>query len=264
MKYWFLYWLLPLQLLGQEVEVFSERTDSTINFYARSPYYCHYTVEIKFDAFENMQSSLPVPATLVIEPRATKQFLLSVWQKEKSKAWKYKFNYRFDQGDLPNTKHDDAYAYYLPYSSPRSHTLVQGYFGKFSHANTHALDFEMPEGTTIIAARDGVVIKTKYDSNVGGTSPEFIDKGNYVLIYHDDGTFGSYFHLKQNGVKVNIGQQVKRGEVIGISGNTGWSSAPHLHFEVLLPSNGVKLTVPTKFLLKNGQVESLQEGKSYR
>lgn len=264
MKYLiFLIVLLPISLTAQDVEVFSEKTDTTINFYARSPHYCHYTVEIKFDVFENMESSMPLPATLIIEPRASQQFLLSVKQKQQGKSWGYKFQYRFDQGNLIGTKHDDGYAYLLPYTSSRPHKLMQGYFGKFSHMDTHSLDFEMPEGTQIVAAREGVVIKTKQDSNRGGASRDFIDQGNFVLIYHSDGTFGNYFHLKQNGVRVKVGQQVKKGDLIGLSGNTGWSSAPHLHFEVLLPGNGAKQTVPTKFLLADGKVEALREGSSY-
>lgn len=264
MKYFiFLITLLPISLAAQDIEVFSEKTDTTINFYARSPYYCHYTVEVKFEVFNNMESSIPLPATLIIEPLATKQFLMAIKRKANAKSWGYKFQYRFDQGNLISTKHDDNYPYLLPYTSSRPHKLMQGYFGKFSHMDTHSLDFEMPEGTQIVAAREGVVIKTKQDSNRGGASRDFIDQGNFVLIYHNDGTFGNYFHLKQNGVRVKAGQQVKKGDLIGLSGNTGWSSAPHLHFEVLLPANGAKQTVPTKFLLADGKVEELKEGSSY-
>lgn len=255
--------LLSGKVWPQEVEVFSEKTDTTVNFYAKSPYFCHYTVQVKFEVFENMTSSIPLPATIIIEPLAEKQFLLSVRQKSQAKSWRYKFQYRFDQGNLLTTTHDDAYVYLLPYKSQRTHKLMQGYFGKFSHSGTHALDFEMPEGTTIVAAREGVVIEVKEDSNEGGLTRDYIDKGNFVLIYHEDGTFGSYYHLKRNGALVEAGQKIERGDAIGLSGNTGWSSAPHLHFEVLLPSSDTKETVPTKFLLVNGKAEVLQEGKSY-
>ena len=247
----------------QGIEVFSEKTDTAINFYVRSPFYCHYTVEVRYEVFENMTSSVLLPASFVIEPLAKRQFILSVKQKPEARSWKYKFQYRFDQGDLLNTRHDNAYTYLLPYKSSRAHKLVQGYFGRFSHLNTHALDFEMPEGTEIVAAREGVVTAIKEDSNEGGASKDFIDKGNHIMIYHTDGTFGSYFHLKKNGALVEEGQHVKRGEVIGLSGNTGWSSAPHLHFEVLLPSTDTKRTVPTQFLLSNGKSEALQEGRTY-
>ncbi len=254
---------LPLLVWSQEIEVFSEKTDTAINFYVRSPFYCHYTVEVRYEVFENMSSSVLLPARFVIEPLAKKYFILSIKQKPEARSWKYKFQYRFDQGNLLNARHDNTYAYLLPYKSTRAHKLMQGYFGKFSHSDTHALDFEMPEGTAIVAGREGVVIVIKEDSSEGGASRDFIDKGNHILIYHSDGTFGSYYHLQEKGVLVEVGQQVKRGEVIGLSGNTGWSSAPHLHFEVLLPSTDTKRTVPTKFLLSNGKSETLQEGRSY-
>lgn len=254
---------LPFFSWSQEVQVFSEKTDTVVNFYAKSPYYCHYTVQVRYEVFENVLSSVPLPATLVIEPLAERQFLFSIKAKPEARSWKYKFQYRFDQGNLFSTKHNDSYAYLLPYKSNRPHKLMQGYFGKFSHVETHALDFEMPEGTEIVAAREGVVTEVKEDSNEGGLTRDYIDKGNFVMIYHSDGTFGSYFHLKQNGATVEAGQEVKKGDVIGLSGNTGWSSAPHLHFEVLLPSTNSKKTVSTKFQLPNGKAEVLQEGKSY-
>ncbi len=257
--------ILPFISYSQQkqIEVFSEKTDSTINFYARNPHYCHYTAHIRFEVFENMTSSIPWPATLVVEPLAERQFLLSVKQKPQAGSWKYKVQYRFDRGNLVNTKHDDTYEYLLPYKSTRAHTLMQGYFGKFSHAQTHALDFEMPDGTEVVAAREGTVIEIKEDSNIGGQTRDFIDKGNFVLVYHVDGTFGSYYHLKRNGALVKAGQRVAKGEAIGLSGNTGWSSAPHLHFEVLLPSSGSKQTVPTQFKQADGKVGELEEGKAY-
>jgi murein DD-endopeptidase MepM/ murein hydrolase activator NlpD len=265
MKYLFVFVSLSLPLCAQEIEVFPEKADTTINFYARSPYYCPYTVEVRFETLENMQSSVPLPASFVIEPLVEKQFLLSIKAKKGPgiRNWKYAFEYRFDQGNLLSTRHDNSYVYLLPYQSSRPHMLMQGYFGKFSHANTHALDFEMPTGTKVVAAREGMVVQVKEDSNEGGTAAGYLQKGNYVMIYHTDGTFASYFHLQQDGALVTVGQVVTRGELIGLSGNTGLSSAPHLHFEVLLPSKEGKQTVPTTFLLRNGNREQLQEGKSY-
>lgn len=263
MKYLPLFLLSSVSLFGQEV--FSEKTDSTVNFYARNSYHCHYTVTVSIETLENMKSSAPLPARFVLEPLATRQFLMSIAPDRSPgiRSWRYKFQYQFDQGNRVDARHNDAYSYLLPYSSTRPHKLVQGYFGKFSHAEVHALDFEMPEGTEIVAAREGVVVEIKEDSNVGGTTRDYLDKGNFVIVYHDDGTFGNYFHLKQQGALVSAGQRVERGTVIGLSGNTGLSSAPHLHFEVLLPSAGGKQTVPTRFNLRDGSVETLQEGRSY-
>ena len=60
----------------------------------------------------------------------------------------------------------------------------------------------MDIGTAVIASREGVVVETKEDSNIGGVSSYYDDYANKVIIMHDDGTFGVYAHLKQNGVEV--------------------------------------------------------------
>ena len=128
------------------------------------------------------------------------------------------------------TKNLDNYIYDLPFKEGEHYTVVQGYGGLFSHKNKAALDFAMPEGTAIYAAREGIVYRYKDDSNEGGpfTSER---KANYIIIQHSDGSFGCYWHLKQHGVVLKEGQ-VKKGQLIGYSGRTGFALRPHLHFTV--------------------------------
>jgi murein DD-endopeptidase MepM/ murein hydrolase activator NlpD len=90
-------------------------------------------------------------------------------------------------------------------------------------------------GQNIRAARAGkvhVVVEseTKNSANSNDLCKDGV--GNYLVIKHSDGTFGTYWHLSHNGVLVNLGDKVKRGDIIAISGNTGTSSGPHLHFDV--------------------------------
>ncbi len=99
----------------------------------------------------------------------------------------------------------------------------------------YAVDFSMPEGTTVCAARDGVVVDLMESSEVGGPDRNYKDDANFVSIAHDDGTIGEYVHLKRDGVLVEIGDKVKAGQPIALSGNTGYSTAPHLHFGVYSP-----------------------------
>ncbi len=86
----------------------------------------------------------------------------------------------------------------------------------------------MPEGTPIVAARAGMVVKVENDQSGRGKNPS----GNFVRILHDDGTMGVYLHLMQGSVNVREGQRVLAGTALARSGNTGNSTGPHLHFVV--------------------------------
>lgn len=129
------------------------------------------------------------------------------------------------------TKNIDSYIYELPFESGTGHRVVQGYGGLFSHFHTAALDFEMPVGTRVYSAREGTVYNYKDDSNEGGVTGRYKNKANYLIIQHDDGSFGCYWHLGKNGVLVKKGR-VEKGQLIGLSGATGLVIRPHLHFSV--------------------------------
>lgn len=129
-------------------------------------------------------------------------------------------------------KDDTSFVYQLPYEINRPHLLVQGYFSRYSHKNRAALDFKMKKGTKICAARKGVVVRLKEDGNKGGWKKEYRPYGNYIVIEHEDSSRAGYWHLKHNGVLVNMGDTVEPGQVIGLSGKTGYALFPHLHFLV--------------------------------
>lgn len=130
------------------------------------------------------------------------------------------------------TKDDTSYIYGLPYEEGESHLLVQGYFSSFTHRERAALDFKMKRGTKICAARDGVVVRAKEDGDRGGLKKKYRPYGNYVIIQHADSSRAGYWHLQKDGVLVNVGDSVKKGQVIALSGKTGYSFTPHLHFLV--------------------------------
>lgn len=97
-----------------------------------------------------------------------------------------------------------------------------------------AIDFEVPEGSSVMAAADGEVIFSKVNSNEGGDDTKYEDFKfyNHIVIKHGNGEYTEYGHLRHNGAKRLIGDRVYRGDVIAVSGNTGYSEKPHLHFSV--------------------------------
>jgi len=129
-------------------------------------------------------------------------------------------------------KEDTSYVYALPYEEGKAHYMVQGYFSSFTHRERAALDFKMKRGTKICAVREGVVIRLKEDGDRGGLKKKYRPYGNYVIIEHADSSRAGYWHLQKDGVLVNVGDTVKKGQVIALSGKTGYSSMPHLHFLV--------------------------------
>lgn len=148
---------------------------------------------------------------------------------------------------------DTSHVYWLPYREEGKHLVVQGYYSPFSHPTDIALDIKMKTGTTICAARGGIVYDLYEGSNIGGAKDKYLDDGNYIMIRHNDGSKSYYWHLKYNGVLVNIGDTVKQGQPIGLSGSTGYSAFPHLHFEVWgYSADGKYGQLPVRFRTPKG------------
>ncbi|MEP7144607.1 MAG: M23 family metallopeptidase [Ferruginibacter sp.] len=150
-------------------------------------------------------------------------------------------------------KEDTSYVYSLPYATNESHRLVQGYFSRYSHKNRAALDFKMKKGTGVFAARNGVVIRIKKDGYKGGWNKKYRSEGNFIIVQHSDGSRAGYWHLQHNGALVNVGDTIRQGQLIGLSGRTGYALFPHLHFLVWRSGNdGQWLPTATRFKTSKG------------
>ena len=123
---------------------------------------------------------------------------------------------------------------------------MQGPNGSFSHTDAksrYAMDIAIPEGTPIIAARSGMVVKIE-NSQIGCGNDA---SGNFVRVQHDDGTQRVYLHLKQGSVGVRAGRRMAVGSALGLSGKTGNSSGPPLHFVVQQRSEAGLVSFPYEF-----------------
>ena len=182
-------------------------------------------------------------------------------------SWKVGWDYDYHPGTEP-AAHDDSVVYRLPYESGSAFEVIQGYDGGFTHKNAmrFAIDWLMPEGTPVLAARGGIVAGFWDRSDKGGPDPALRGQENFLWIEHDDGTLGQYVHLQKGGVLVEVGQRVEAGDRIALSGNSGYSTRPHLHFHVSTVSNGhhALKTFPLRFRVENGERPGLLFGRSYR
>jgi murein DD-endopeptidase MepM/ murein hydrolase activator NlpD len=153
--------------------------------------------------------------------------------------------------------------YVLPYPVGTEYTVMQGFDGPMSHMGVfeYAVDFRMPIGSTVTAARGGqvVFIEESYsDEDVG------IPKANVVVVQHEDGTYGRYIHLTQNGALVEMNQTVVQGDTIGLSGSSGYPPIPHLHFDVTkeCPQSSCQ-TIPVCYRNTKPHLDGLVVGESY-
>ncbi|MBT8098158.1 MAG: M23 family metallopeptidase [Gammaproteobacteria bacterium] len=174
----------------------------------------------------------------------------------------YDLSLEWTVGDQ-HANHDDYYRYAFPYERGRSYRILQGYGSRFSHRGREefAIDFDMPVGTPVHAARAGTVARVVKKHDKGCWESGCGNFANYIVILHDDGTTGEYYHLQRNGALVEVGDAVDRGQLIGLSGNTGHPTMPHLHFAVYRATSwGNTQSIPVIFESADGIVNKPRRG----
>ncbi|WP_308706276.1 M23 family metallopeptidase [Marinoscillum sp. MHG1-6] len=233
--------------LAQEVKIVPVvLKDKSIELYIHNQTFQGQSVLLDCE-LKGMTSTEKLPITKFLEV-GEKVLFTTLAPKDIYKPFGYGTSILYVEGDV-QAKHDDNYVYLLPYPKGTSYNIDQGYLGNKTHENLYALDFNMDVGAEITAIRDGIVTKVieRYDKGCPDESCE--QYNNLVLVTHEDGSIANYAHLKKNGAIVKVGDRVKAGDLIGLSGATGWASGPHLHLEVYTASWDGKITLPVNYYL---------------
>lgn len=246
-----------------EIKIFGEQSDQGIFLYANNIAPCPVSVKLELE-LNNMKAVVALPEFYVI-PASTERFpLVELKVIDVKQRLGYKSRFEYVLGDVGLQSPDNSYVYDLPFEKKNRFMIFQGYNGIFSHQNQSALDFVMPEGTTVLASREGIVVKVEESNSKSCPEKECGQFNNLVLVYHSDGSFAEYTHLRKDGAKVSLGDRLKKGDVVGYSGSTGWTSGPHLHFVCFLSRLGSRASFPTKFRTGDGSItETLEEKATY-
>ena len=218
------------------------------------------TAEIEVEDANNVRSEPAVlPARVVVAGRSEVRALRIV-ALNPAAGYRYRYKYSAVFGDY-RAQPDPAARYRLPFATDKIDTnnpmrISQGFDGKFSHhdpSSRYAVDIMMPEGTPVLAARDGVVMSVDNDYYGNGLDMhEYGERANNVRIVHADGTMAVYAHLQLESARVSVGDNVRAGQVLALSGDTGYSNGPHLHFGVQRNTDMALVAVPFQFSGPNG------------
>lgn len=221
------------------------------------------TVRVSLSESKNVVTEPRLPADFVLAGLEERE-LVTIGPLDERRGW----SYRFQTASLPGSVeagHAPQRSYRPPIESGARFRIGQAFGGEYSHngpAGRHAVDIQMPKGTAVHAARSGVVMDLARHFHGAGDDLEYDGpRANFVRILHDDGSMALYAHLDYEGVYVREGQRVERGDRIGRSGNTGYSTGPHLHFVVQVNRDMELTSVPFEFEGMNGQAVAPEPGQ---
>jgi murein DD-endopeptidase MepM/ murein hydrolase activator NlpD len=228
--------------LERQVRLIVMKKNGVHSVYVRNDLYAPVEVELSFAGVKNA-SGVPKRTIRRVIPQRSSVRLAQLTATNAGKPLAYVPTFKYSLGDPSGPM--VGYRYPLPWRGG-PFRISQGANGPYSHfgpKSRYAIDIAMPEGTPIIAARGGVVVKTENRQRARGSDAS----GNFVRVLHEDGTMGVYLHLKKGSVKVREGQQVAVGSALALSGNTGNSTGPHLHFVVQRNTGLGLVSIPYQF-----------------
>ncbi len=226
---------LESSFVQPEFSVTHEVIGTTIEFVAHNEFYA--PVEVRVEFVEITGVAFPDPDQIlrwVIDPRSD-QLLLNLELLQEVDAPFVEYRFEFMPGD-PTASHSANAGYIAPFSAGREFSITQAFPDTMTHQtldSVYAVDIAMPIGTDVLAARGGVVFDVASNNYRGGLDLlRDGDAANIIRVVHDDGTHALYAHLNLNSIRVKPGDRVRVGQYIADSGNTGFTSGPHLHFAV--------------------------------
>lgn len=183
-------------------------------------------------------------------PAQSELYLTHLEKVNPSQPWSYQWQGQVALGPPMDAAHFLPPPLALPFKQGR-YVVSQAFKGEASHSSHkeafYAVDIALPQGTPIYAVRAGTVMDVERNFSRSGWSETYADEANYVRVLHADGSMAVYAHLDADSIVVGIGQQVAAGELLGASGNTGFSSGPHLHFALQINEGQALVSVPFEF-----------------
>ena len=239
----------------------AEFADGELKITLENPLMCPLRVWVQ-SADDPLQQILKPSNPIVLSPEMDTVIVIADITQPEGKIY---FNSRLGSVDKEIRKT----ALDLPFPKGRKYRVIQGNNSNYTH-NTdwsrYAVDFSLQVNDTICAAPDGYVVGVIDQYQYGGKGNKWKPYGNFVTIYEpSSGLFTQYVHLVQNGSFLSVGDSVKRGQPIGLSGMTGQTDIAHLHFNCLVPTTSSAGLKSTPFEFTGGyKSQSLKKGDVLR
>lgn len=215
-------------------------------------------LEVHLAEARNVRTEPALPARFVL-PGQAERYLVELRAVDARQGFRYRLGYALVPGP-PTMALPTDLDFYPPFPAGLAFPISQGLDDSATHStpdSEFAVDIAMPEGTPVLAARAGVVMDLEDGFHAAGKQQQrYMNRANHVRILHEDGSMAVYAHLQADSARVGPGMRVPVGTWIANSGNTGFSSGPHLHFVVQLNTGMTLTSLPFRFRLRGGRVLS--------
>lgn len=237
-----------------EVTVTKRTVEKGVEIVANNGCFCPVEVAVSLLAPQNLSDAAVKEARMVAAARR-ETVLMTLTPALPAQPLRFGFKYYAVLGE-PDSQHQSDVPYRAPFALARSFKITQAFPTSITHrdaASTHAVDIEMPVGTQVYAARAGTVIEVASQFFEGSANPKNARNANIIRVLHPDGTMAVYAHLNWDSIRVKPGKVVRRGEYIADSGNTGFTTGPHLHFAVQRNAGLRLVSLPVEFEGQGGK-----------